>query len=289
MTFQRTHGTSGGQLDCFRIGLLGHGIAASRTPKMHSEEGRAQGLDYSYELIDTANDPTPVSELLDQIEAAGFSGINVTYPYKRQVMASLDVISDAAKAVGAVNTVLFRDGKRFGHNTDYSGFAESFKRGLPDAARETVLLLGAGGAGGAVANALLDEGVQHLRVFDVSPDTAQALVSDLTARLGAERASQALDPEAAAAEAQGIVNASPVGMAKLPGLPLPRAAVRPDHWIADVVYFPLETEFLALGRSLGCATLPGSGMALFQAVRAFELFSGRAADPARMQAVFDSF
>ncbi len=251
----------------------------------------AQGIDFDYQLLDTQVRPLPKepAAMLDALEAEGFTGLNVTYPYKKQVLPLMDELSDAARNVGAVNTVLFRDGKRIGDNTDHWGFAESLRRGLPGAPKEAALLLGAGGAGGAVAHALLDEGVGRLLVRDVTPGLAAELVALLTEHYGPGRAIVAEDAVAAAAEVQGIVNATPVGMEKLPGIPLPADALRPGQWVADIVYFPLETELLAAARAKGCAVLPGSGMALFQAVRAYELFTGRKPDIERMREAFDSF
>ncbi len=271
-----------------RVGLVGQGIGPSRTPRMHMEEGRAQGIDLDYRLIDLAGRDEPLDALLARLEGEGYDGLNVTYPCKRAVMAHLHALSPNAEAVGAVNTVVFRDGRRHGHNTDHFGFAESFRTGLPDVARGAALLVGAGGAGGAVAHALVDAGVERLMIHDLDAGLARDLAAAVVARHGAGRAEAVPDP-AAAAEADGIVNATPVGMAKLPGLPLPETAVEPRHWVADVVYFPLETELLRLARARGCRVLPGSGMAIFQAVRAFGLFTGLEADPARMLAAFESF
>lgn len=271
-----------------RVGLVGQGIGPSRTPRMHMEEGRAQGIDLDYRLIDLAGRDEPLDALLARLEGEGYDGLNVTYPCKRAVMAHLHALSPNAEAVGAVNTVVFRDGRRHGHNTDHFGFAESFRTGLPDVARGAALLVGAGGAGGAVAHALVDAGVERLMIHDLDAGLARDLAAAVVARHGAGRAEAVPDP-ACAAEADGIVNATPVGMAKLPGLPLPETAVEPRHWVADVVYFPLETELLRLARARGCRVLPGSGMAIFQAVRAFGLFTGLEADPARMLAAFESF
>ena len=217
------------------------------------------------------------------------TGLNVTYPYKRAVLPLMDELSPAARNVGAVNTVVLRDGRRSGHNTDHWGFGESLRRGLPGARRDRVLLLGAGGAGGAVAHALLDAGVGRLAVRDVNDQVAADLVALLGEHYGPDRAEVTTDISGAAETAQGIVNASPVGMEKLPGLPLPEEAIRPDHWVADIVYFPLETQLLATARAKGCAVLPGSGMALYQAVRAFKLFAGCEPDVDRMQEAFESF
>lgn len=267
-----------------QVGLIGRGIQLSRTPAMHVAEGKALGLDYAYDLIDPdAMESAPdLSALIDRAEADGFAGLNVTFPYKREVMALLDELSPAATKVGAVNTVVFRDGKRRGHNTDFWGFAESLRRGMPDAPKEAVLLLGAGGAGGAVAHALRDVGVGTLFIYDANTEAAAALADAVEGRA-------ITDLAAAAAGSDGIVNATPMGMAKLPGMAIPADLIEPRHWVADIVYFPRETELLATARARGCRVLDGSGMAVFQAVRAFELFSGLVPDPNRMRATFEAF
>ena len=272
-------------------GLIGHGIQASRTPRMHMEEGAAVGFPYDYRLIDLplGMGETALAQLLSNLEDAGYRGINVTVPYKREILTHLDALSDDARAVGAVNTVLFTKDGRIGHNTDYWGFAESLRRGLPDAARDHVLLLGAGGAGHAVAHALVDAGVGQLLVRDMNHALADELVDELNARVGPGRARAVTDIGEAAGIADGIVNATPVGMLKMPGMPIDGALIAPRQWVADIVYFPLETELLAHARVKGCAVLSGAGMALFQAVRAFELFTGITPDADRMKAVFDSF
>lgn len=273
------------------VGLLGHGIAASRTPRMHMAEGQAQGLDYDYRLIDLADcqPAPPIEEVFSELEAAGFRGLNVTFPYKQAVLPHLTALSENARAVGAVNTVVFRDGGRFGHNTDYWGFAQSYQRGLSGVVQDTALLIGAGGAGSAVAAALLGSECDTLLIHDTNPAAATRLVDTLCARFGQDRAEVATDLAVASACADGIVNTSPVGMEKLPGSPLDVDLITARHWVADIVYLPLETALLKAARAKGCRVLPGTGMAIYQAVRAFELFTGQPADPARMKATFDSF
>ena len=274
-------------------GLIGRGIARSRTPEMHMAEAAAQSLRGVYRIIDV--DTLPENEqnlkaIVHAAEVTGFNGLNVTYPFKMEVIPLLDQLSPNAAAVGSVNTIVFRDGKRIGHNTDLWGFAESFRQNMIGVSLKTVLLIGAGGAGVAVAHALADCGVQHLKIFDV--DTVR--VEQLARQVRSNRQGLTVEPvttvdAASCANLSGIVNASPVGMAKTPGTPFPLALLKPDMWVADIVYFPLETELLAGARRLGCRVLPGSGMAVFQAVRAFELFTGRRADPVRMKAAFDAF
>ncbi|TWI58331.1 shikimate dehydrogenase [Pseudomonas duriflava] len=272
-------------------GLIGAGIQSSRTPAMHEHEGDAQGIRYLYRLIDLdalGLEPKALPDLLTAAERMGFTGLNITFPCKQTVIPLLDELSEEALGIGAVNTVVLKDGKRVGHNTDCLGFAEGFRRGLPDAARERVVQMGAGGAGAAVAHALIREGVQELTLFDVDITKAQELVNNLKAIFGPTCAKLGTDLPASMQAAQGLVNTTPVGMAKLPGMPLPADLLRADLWVAEIIYFPLETELLRQARALGCRTLDGSRMAVFQAVKAFELFTGTEANAERMQAHFAS-
>lgn len=272
-------------------GLIGAGIQASRTPALHEREGRAQGLNYLYRLIDLDQlklDSSALEQLLTAAESMGYTGLNITFPCKQAILPLLDDLSPEARGIGAVNTVVLREGKRIGHNTDCLGFAEGFRRGLSDAPRRQVVQMGAGGAGAAVAHALLAEGVEQLTVFDVETARAQALVDNLNAHFSNAPARVGHDLASALNAADGLVNTTPVGMAKLPGMPVPKALLRSELWVAEIVYFPLETELLREARALGCRTLDGSNMAVFQAVKAFELFSGVQADAGRMLQHFNS-
>ena len=274
--------------DSVTIGLVGRGIGASLTPRMHEAEGARLGLDYHYHLIDFDTlglADVELGHVLDEARERGFAGINVTYPFKQAILPLLDEIAPDAKAIGAVNSVVMRAGKTVGYNTDSWGFAASFRAGLPDVACKRVLQLGAGGAGAAVAHALLECGVQSLVIGDIIPQRAEALAANLRALFGAEVTSSS-DPSAEAPAADGIVNTTPVGMAKLPGMPIASAVLEARHWVADVIYFPLETEFMAQARLKGCKVLSGAGMAVYQAVRALQLFTGLEADASAMEATF---
>ena len=265
----------------FRMGLVGRGIRLSRTPAMHEAEAATLGMTCRYELIDTDADPAhDLPEILSRAEAEGFAGLNITYPYKQDVIAHVHHLSDAAKRVGAVNTVVFRDGLRFGHNTDFWGFKESLRTGLPGVELDDVLLIGAGGAGAALAHAMADMGAARLRIHDTRGGAALSLAKGIAV------AEPVRDLAEAAAGASGIVNATPVGMAKMPGTPIAQTLLEARHWVADIIYFPLETELLRTASALGCRTLNGEGMAVFQAVRAFQLFTGHSADPCGMRATF---
>jgi shikimate dehydrogenase len=279
------------QNSCVLAGLIGAGIQASRTPKLHEHEGDAQGMRYLYRLIDLDQlklDSNALPDLLMAAERMNFTGLNITFPCKQIIIPLLDELSPEARGIGAVNTVVLKDGKRIGHNTDCLGFAEGFRRGLNGVARERVVQMGAGGAGAAVAHALLSEGVQQLSIFDVETSRAQSLADNLNKHFGTGRARAGVDLPSVLAQADGLVNTTPMGMAKLPGTPVPVELLRADLWVAEIVYFPLETELLRNARALGCRTLDGGTMAVFQAVKAFELFSGVAPDAQRMLEHFQS-
>jgi shikimate dehydrogenase len=275
----------------FLVGLIGSGIQASRAPAMHEHEGAEQGHNYVYKLIDLevlGLGVEALPDLLTSAERMGFDGLNITHPCKQVVIPLLTELSDDARAIGAVNTVLLYDGRRIGHNTDWSGFAESFRLGLPGAALHRVLLLGAGGAGSAVAYAALKLGVEQLTVFDVAVDRAQELAERLNTRFGAGRVVVEENLVTAVAGADGVIHATPNGMAKYPGLPLPEKMLHPKMWVAEIVYFPLETELLRTANALGCRTLDGGGMAVFQAAEAFRLFTGITPDAKKMRQRFDT-
>lgn len=268
-----------------RTGLIGSGIGPSLSPALHEREARELGLECTYARFDLDVLGVPadaVGELIAQARAEGLAGVNVTHPVKQLVIPHLDEMSPDAAAIGAVNTVVFDGPRAVGHNTDWSGFRDGFLAGLPDAPLDRVVLLGAGGAGAAAAHALLSLGARELAVLDTDSAKAVRLAEDLTARFGAGRACGGGDLERRLAVADGLVHATPVGMAEHPGLPLPMSLLRPELWVAEIVYRPLETSLLRAARGLGCRTLDGGRMAVHQAAAALKLFSGREPDPARM-------
>ena len=251
---------------------------------MHEREGAEQGLRYIYKLIDLAAlglDASALPDLLTAAERLGFAGLNITHPCKQAIIGHLHELSPDAEALGAVNTVVFRNGKRIGHNTDWWGFAESFRRELGEVRRDRVLLFGAGGAGAAVAHALLTLGTGELLIIDPGEGRAAALAASLCERFGPRRAS-GISGAPEDLRVDGIVNATPLGMAAHPGTAVPASLLQPERWVAEIVYFPLETELLREARLRGCRTMSGGGMAVFQAAEAFRLFTGRAADAERV-------
>ncbi|WAU86499.1 shikimate dehydrogenase [Streptomyces sp. Qhu-G9] len=275
--------------DSYLVGLIGAGIGPSLSPALHEREADRQGLRYVYRRIDIDTLGVPPDAVGDLVRAArdlGFDGLNITHPCKQHVIEHLDALAPQAEALGAVNTVLFEDGRAIGHNTDVTGFAASFARGLPDAPLERVVQWGAGGAGAAVAHAVLTLGAGHITVVDTVPDRAATLAAGLNRHFGAGRATAATPdrPGALLDGADGVVQATPVGMAAHPGLPFAAGLLHPGLWVAEVVYRPLETELLRAARAVGCAALDGGGMAVFQAADAFRLFTGREPDSVRMLA-----
>jgi shikimate dehydrogenase len=268
-----------------KAGLIGSGIAGSLTPAMHVAEGAAQGLNYSYVRFDVSTPQCAnqtLANILSMVEADGFAGVNITYPYKQAVLELLDEITDEAGEIGAVNTVVFRDGKRFGHNTDYNGFRTAFAHELSLLPHKNVALVGAGGAGAAVGLALLDEGVKSLCVLDNDLRAARRLVSTLQhlrplVEVGVWSGQAAVD---------GLINATPMGMVSHPGAAVSLDEVTVQHWVGDIVYFPLITKLLHDATSLKLHTMTGGGMAVGQASDAFQLFTGLTASAERMTEKF---
>jgi shikimate dehydrogenase len=273
----------------FLCGLFGSGISRSASPRIHETEASALGLQLVYRTIDFESlglTEKDLPEMLRATERLGFNGLNITHPYKQAVMPLLDELSQGAEAIGAVNTVVFSAGRRIGHNTDASGFIAGFRRGLPDAAIRRVVQIGAGGAGSATSYAMLAAGAGEIAIFDVAAERAERLVARLAERFGSARARvcQAL-PESLAA-ADGVVQTSPVGMVGHIGTPFPASLLRAEMWVAEIVYFPLETELLKAARAMGCPTVGGEGMVVLQAADAFRMFTGAEPDGERMLRAF---
>ncbi|MFT4192024.1 MAG: shikimate dehydrogenase [Comamonas sp.] len=270
--------------------MIGSGIQRSLTPSMHEEEGARQGLAVRYQLIDLDKagvGPEVLPALIQSARVMGFDGLNVTFPCKQRVIPLLDDLSDEARAMGAVNTVVNQGGRLIGHNTDGSGWWDGLRGQLPDADLSRVVLLGAGGAGSAIAHALLARGDGQLVICDTDTAKAAQLAHQLGQHYAPARIQTSADIAQALAGATGLVHATPTGMDKLPGLPLPEALLEPRFWVSEIVYFPLETALLKAARARGCATVDGGGMAVGQAVRAFNLFNpGVEADAARMATHF---
>jgi len=272
-------------------GLIGAGIQGSRSPALQQAEARAQGLELVYRLIDLEKLGVGVEalpRLLDDAVRGGYSGLNITFPCKQAVLPLLHGVSEEAQAIGAVNTVVIASGKLTGHNTDASGWAWGFRRALPDADLSRVVLLGAGGAGAAVGYAALELGVRELSILDADPSRAAALASRLGAQFKGRKVARGRDLKAELQSAAGLIHCTPTGMAGHAGMPLDEKLLRPAMWVSDIVYVPLETELLKASKRAGCRIMDGGHMNVGQAIGGFRLFTGRDADPARMDGHFRS-
>ncbi len=264
-----------------KAALIGKGIAASLTPALHEAEGAALGLAYSYDRYDLA---TPefagwsLEMAVDAAQAAGCRGVNVTYPFKQDVMALLDDMSPQARDIGAVNTVVFEGERRIGHNTDNLGFRAAFERDMQGVPCANVLLLGAGGAGCAVGLALIDLGAKTLWIHDKNQKAAQ----DLADRLANLRPHAGCAVWTSQGGVDGIINATPMGMASHPGQAISLDDVTARHFVGDIVYFPLQTALLRDAATRGFHVMNGGGMAVGQAAETLRLFTGHDPDHARM-------
>jgi len=271
------------------LGLIGAGIQRSLAPVLQEEEARHHGIRVHYQLIDLDGSSRGVEALPGLIEAArimGFAGLNITHPCKQSVIPLLDSLSEEARSIGAVNTVIRAGDRLIGHNTDGWGWSWGFRRALPQADLGRVVLLGAGGAGSAIAYEVLRLGAAKLLILDPDASRASALAERMNSVHEAGRASAIGDIAAAMDGATGLIHATPTGMDRLPGLPLPASLLRPELWVSEIVYFPLETELLKAARRIGCAAADGGHMSVGQALRGFKLFTGREPDAARMDAHF---
>ena len=270
-------------------GLIGAGIQGSLSPALQEEEARHHGIRLHYQLIDLGASSRGADALPALIEAARimrFDGLNITYPCKQSVIPLLDELSEQAEAIGAVNTIVRRGDRLVGHNTDGAGWSWGFRRALPAADLSRVVLIGAGGAGSACADAVLRLGATHLVIVDKDVPRAMALAARLNEHFDDGRASACADLWAALHLASGLIHATPTGTPNTPGLPLPAELLRHTMWVSDIVHVPLETALLKAAQRIGCETVDGGHMNVGQALRSFKLFTGREPDAARMDVHF---
>jgi shikimate dehydrogenase len=272
------------------VGLIGANIARSLAPALFADAFASAGIDGFYHLMDVDRLPERrLPQLLDAISAAGFGGANITYPFKQDILALLDAVDPEADQVGAVNTVTIApDGRTTGYNTDRRGWRESFAESLGPMSAQgvTVVLVGTGGAGRAVAFALMDLGVAMLIIHDLDRARVDALKADLSMHYGASRCRIADDLARDIAGADGVVNATQIGMGGFAGNPVPMSTLSAAHWAADVIYTPIETEFIKAAAAKGARVLNGGGMCVHQAAEAFRLITGVKPDLARLRRSF---
>ncbi len=263
-------------------GVMGWPISHSLSPRLHGYWLKEHGIDGAY--LPLGVQPDSFEAALRALADLGFRGVNVTLPHKLAALAASDEVDAVARRIGAVNTIVFRDGKILGGNTDAYGFLEHLKQSVPDwrADAGPALLLGAGGAARAIAVALIDAGVPAVKVANRTASRSEALVESLDGPL--ETASwppSAGDLEDAAL----LVNTTSLGMKGQPGLEIDLSPLSPKATVYDIVYAPLETDLLAAARARGNPCVDGLGMLLHQARPGFAAWFG--VDPAVTPALRD--
>ncbi|MDK3071783.1 shikimate dehydrogenase [Sedimentitalea sp. JM2-8] len=253
-------------------GVIGSPVAHSRSPQLHGHWLKSLGLRGFYIPMDVARDD--LAQVIRTLPRMGFVGANVTVPHKEAVMAIADKISDRATLIGAANTLIFReDGTIHADNTDGYGFIENLRHGAPDwrADAGPAVVLGAGGAARAVIAALTDAGVPEIVLSNRTRVRAERLKDDFGQRVQVVdwvQAGNALD------DAALVVNTTSLGMVGQPELRVPLDGLRKGQVVTDLVYTPLKTRLLAAAEQVGCETVDGLGMLLYQAVPGFERWFG---------------
>ena len=254
-----------------RLGLIGIGIGQSAAPRLHRLAGGHYRIDIDYPLFDLADG----GDFDDCLGAcADRRGVNVTHPFKTRAIELVETVAPEIARLGAINTVLFDDGRPVrGANTDHSGFIAAYRAAFAERSPGRVALFGAGGVGRPLAAALIALGAEAIQVYD--PDRARA--ETLAAALGHTSCPivVAKTPAAAATDAAGLVNATPLGMHNHPGSPLPAGAFGAPRWAFDAVYTPVDTVFLGHAATAGAVVMSGYRLFLWQGIHAFELFIGQ--------------
>lgn len=255
-----------------RLGLIGDNIRASRSPMLHEECGRLHGIEVRYDLMIPRELGLSFDETFDRCREDGLAGFNVTLPYKETVLSRVAVGDPATARIGAVNTVALRGGRAQGFNTDCSGFAAAWRARFGDGPGN-VVLIGAGGVGKAVGFALADLGATEIRVVDTDGAKAVALANALSAA-GARAIWAGKVAAEAMSGAEGVVNATPLGMDGYPGDASAGADLRGSGWAFDAVYTPEFTPFRARAEAAGAAFLSGWELFFHQGIQAFGHFTG---------------
>lgn len=251
--------------------VIGHPIAHSRSPLIHGTWLKAHGIDGSYEAIEVT--PEALPQFVAQVRAGAFAGGNVTIPHKEAVFALCDEVDPLARRIGAVNTLVARNGRVWGTNTDYLGFMGNLDQEAPgwDDGLAEAIVIGAGGAARAVLVALAERGLKRIAILNRTADKAKSLAAEM----GPQFSGHALDAFATLAPDAGLlVNTSSVGMHGTRFDDLPLAALPAGALVTDIVYTPLQTPLLADARARGLRVVDGLGMLLHQAVPGFEAWFG---------------
>lgn len=253
--------------------VLGWPVSHSRSPRLHGHWLQRYGIDGAY--VPLAVKPEDFPRALRALTLLNFAGCNVTLPHKEAALAACDEVDETARKIGAVNTVVVKEGRLIGSNSDAFGFLENLKDGAPGwrAKAGPALVLGAGGAARAVIQALLGEGAPEVRLANRGKERAEELARHFGAQV---KVVAWLDRESAQTEASLLVNCTSLGMIGQPALELSLDRLPQGAVVSDLVYSPLETPLLKAGRARGLRCVDGLGMLLHQARPGFEAWFGLA-------------
>lgn len=264
-----------------RLGLIGDNIKPSRAPKLHREAGRLTGLDISYDLLIPAELGKAFDHLFDECRASGMRGLNITYPYKQVAVTEAEIDDPLVRQLGAINTVVFEDGHARGYNTDHSGFMAAYRAAFADSNPGPTAIVGAGGAGSAVAFGLAALGAPELTIIDLDIDKARHLAKALM-RPGL-KATVRETADAGILSVQGVVNCTPLGMVGHPGSPISKSLLGPQRWAFEAIYTPRETEFSRAAQAAGLTIISGYELFIYQGLDAFRLFTGQTVDESALR------
>ena len=253
------------------VGLIGSPVQHSMSPVMHTDSFKQLGVDAVYAAFDVT--PDRLGDVVKGLAEMGAVGYNVTMPCKTLVGQYLDGLSPAAELMGAVNTVVIKDGKSYGHNTDGSGFVENLRRHGFDPEGKVVTIVGAGGAGSAIFTQLALDGVACINIFNLKDDFWDATrerVVDLAHKTGVPMVLNDLDNKEQLARAVKnsslFINATRVGMPPLDDqCTIEEDMLHDGLFVADTVYDPRETKLIKMAKEHGLQTAPGIEMLLQQA------------------------
>ena len=258
-------------------GIFGYPVEHTFSPGMHNAAFKKISMDACYVAFPVH--PEKLGDAMKAIIPLGLHGLNVTVPHKEKVMPFLNELSEEARLIGAVNTIEVRDGKLVGHNTDGRGFIRSLKEeaGFKPKGKK-FLIIGSGGAARAISFSLALAGAGQIALRDVDSPKAEALVRDLREKAGAHAISVGEDDISKhAADADCLINATPLGLKKTDPLPIRKEHILKKHLVCDLVYNPPETPLLKASKTIGAQRLSGLGMLLYQGVIAFEIWTNKKA------------
>jgi shikimate dehydrogenase len=264
--------------DAIRLGIFGWPVAHSKSPQMHEAAARSLGIELRYERFEVPS--SDLAEAVRQKHEAAIDGYNLTVPHKEAIMTLIDEVAPAARAIGAVNTVVRGDGRYVGHNTDAAGLVRSLEEAGVQLGNARIVVVGAGGAARAAVVGLGDAGAAEITVLSRRPEQSEALRQSLGEHVECNLESASLIEAAGCFEAATLlVQATSATLESNPGAlefaaSLPIDLLPTDAAVVDMVYEPLKTSVLALAEERGLTIVDGLGMLLHQGAIAFEMWTG---------------